>query len=87
MVKNFRTFKIHHVSYLYYTFIGAVFTIVVGTLVSVFLDAGYVTDPMLFSPVIRKFISSPQNSVSVRQNPNNKDCVVHTFDIQDNIVQ
>lgn len=74
-------------SYLFYTFIGAVVTIVIGTIVSLLLDARSVSDPMFFSPVIRKFISVPRSLLLVRQNSMEKNSVVHAFEIQDNKVQ
>ncbi|KAJ6638131.1 Sodium-coupled monocarboxylate transporter 1 [Pseudolycoriella hygida] len=61
------SFKIHRVSYLFYTLIGAVVTIVVSIAVSLLFDSGPVADAKFFSPVIRKFIPTPRNS---------KDCVI-----------
>ncbi|KAG4074821.1 hypothetical protein HA402_014375 [Bradysia odoriphaga] len=81
------SFKIHHVSYLFYTIIGGVITIVTGTIVSLILDDGYGSDPMLFSPAIRKFIAIPRHTPIVGQDGNEKDCTVHTFSLQDNTVQ
>ncbi|XP_037052032.1 sodium-coupled monocarboxylate transporter 1-like isoform X1 [Bradysia coprophila] len=83
------SFKIHHVSYLFYTIIGAAITIVTSTIVSLILDNGYGSDPMLFSPIIRKFITIPQHMPIVAQDRNEKDCTVHvhTFALQDNKVQ
>lgn len=81
VLTHFSTFKIHHVSYLFYTFIGGVFSIIVGTIVSFLLDVRYSSDPMLFSPIIRKFIKTPENLLIVRQNLNDKGCVVHAFEI------
>lgn len=87
LLTNFSTFKIHHVSYLFYTFIGGVISIIVGTIVTFLLDVRRGSDPMLFSPTIRKFIKASDNLLTVRQNVNEKSCIVHAFEEQDNKVQ
>ncbi len=71
-------------SYLFYTFIGAVITIVIGTIVSLIFDGRQDLEPLLFSPVIRKYISVQRLSPVKRHNDMEQDCIVHTFERQDN---
>ncbi|KAG4078241.1 hypothetical protein HA402_011313 [Bradysia odoriphaga] len=70
------TFRIHHMSYLFYTLFGGVITIIVGSVTSLIWKEKTEGDvnPMLFSPFVRKFITFEE--------VDRRSCVTHSFELK-----
>lgn len=71
---SFSSFRIHHMSYLFYTIFGGATAIVVGSLTSLVCKEKFekVLNPMLFSPFVRKFLNTNDDS--------RRSCVTHAFE-------
>lgn len=76
---------IYHISYLYYTLLGSLivtFTSFILSFIFGFQDATEV-DPRLLAPFLRKYIKSKSTNQQFL-NADEKDTVVHKFDVQEN---
>lgn len=80
----FSSFQLHHISYLMYIILGGLISIFVGSAVSLLCEEQMEgdMDPMLFTPLIRKFIN-PRKLLSIRPDIKEKNCVIHAFETND----